>query len=711
MKQIIRFFLSITCILTGLVLILGLFSGSQTQAQTAIPVSSPQAVSSPGSGSTACTTSEDTGTVLSTITICGIIYAGDNNGGRTPLAGATVGVVKAVTNETILGQQTTSYQDGTFNLPNVVVADHLATATSLQVLGRHPQYKDATAFASIRKQINRVEITLLPKPQCSNGLDDDGDSKIDYPNDPGCTAIFDEGEQDDCQSLTATNTLTPCSQTATLDGKILLGESEFPLKDYKIRVFSLNGQAVGTDVTNPSDGQGHYRIENLPIGDVQVSATPLYDNMDPVEKLIKLVAGVNTLDFKIPIGPDNEIRGTVTTLVNGVSQKVPGQKVVVKSVDIDKVVGSAVSDTNGKYVFKFRKERPTKGTFKVYGETKGQIVSNEVTVPLTNAYNSLAYADIKVNQQRDDKYNLDVVAIDKGPSPFAGPERIAGATIEIDKTTGGAYKKATTNDYGWATFVGLSPGNYVIKGSKTSYQDGFTQVTLIGDPAYFSNATPVFLLNSSKTCEKHPQSNVDFWFCGKQAKALYSERMGAWSAMNSKIGTLRGTSAWNLYQKIPLQIVVDSSNVINTVTQTGDPGCPLTLADQGPNLPPKGETVYLTVGIVKAQTDAQLQQIAEHEGQHVHDARKQGCVGLWSEKSGFKDLYNYAAVHYGESYFKQLNEKTYDSSLVSGHTAQGIPEAYASSFTSKREFSTFPGNVTGQLRDLLSKTADLAEQP
>jgi hypothetical protein len=37
-----------------------------------------------------------------------------------------------------------------------------------------------------------------PPPACANGLDDDGDGAIDYPNDPGCTSLADRFEQPDC---------------------------------------------------------------------------------------------------------------------------------------------------------------------------------------------------------------------------------------------------------------------------------------------------------------------------------------------------------------------------------------------------------------------------------------------------------------------------------------------------------------------------------
>ncbi len=37
-------------------------------------------------------------------------------------------------------------------------------------------------------------------PYCSDGIDNDGDGKIDYPNDPGCTSPTDDDETDDCPS-------------------------------------------------------------------------------------------------------------------------------------------------------------------------------------------------------------------------------------------------------------------------------------------------------------------------------------------------------------------------------------------------------------------------------------------------------------------------------------------------------------------------------
>jgi len=41
------------------------------------------------------------------------------------------------------------------------------------------------------------------QPVCSDGLDDDGDGKIDFPHDPGCTSPTDDDEADDCPAGTS----------------------------------------------------------------------------------------------------------------------------------------------------------------------------------------------------------------------------------------------------------------------------------------------------------------------------------------------------------------------------------------------------------------------------------------------------------------------------------------------------------------------------
>ena len=43
-----------------------------------------------------------------------------------------------------------------------------------------------------------IDGTLGNQPQCNDGIDNDGDGKIDYPNDPGCVSPNENSELDDC---------------------------------------------------------------------------------------------------------------------------------------------------------------------------------------------------------------------------------------------------------------------------------------------------------------------------------------------------------------------------------------------------------------------------------------------------------------------------------------------------------------------------------
>jgi hypothetical protein len=52
-------------------------------------------------------------------------------------------------------------------------------------------------------------------PQCGNGIDDDGDGRIDYPADPGCTSAADNDESDDCIPAAGMPAVTVTDITAT----------------------------------------------------------------------------------------------------------------------------------------------------------------------------------------------------------------------------------------------------------------------------------------------------------------------------------------------------------------------------------------------------------------------------------------------------------------------------------------------------------------
>jgi len=62
----------------------------------------------------------------------------------------------------------------------------------------------------------------LPSPQCSDGRDNDGDGHVDYPNDPGCFAPQQDDETDDCPDGPS------CPQCANGKDDDMNGQTDFP---------------------------------------------------------------------------------------------------------------------------------------------------------------------------------------------------------------------------------------------------------------------------------------------------------------------------------------------------------------------------------------------------------------------------------------------------------------------------------------------------
>jgi len=56
-------------------------------------------------------------------------------------------------------------------------------------------YEDKTYFADLSAYRDEI-LSIVEQPSCSDGLDDDGDSLTDYPDDPGCTGPLDDSEDD-----------------------------------------------------------------------------------------------------------------------------------------------------------------------------------------------------------------------------------------------------------------------------------------------------------------------------------------------------------------------------------------------------------------------------------------------------------------------------------------------------------------------------------
>jgi len=81
----------------------------------------------------------------------------------------------------------------------------------------------AEAIADFRG--NPCEGNQPPRPQCDDGIDNDGDGKIDFPNDPGCDSKEDNDETDNTQPPGGGNGPPQCSDERDNDGDGLI---DFP---------------------------------------------------------------------------------------------------------------------------------------------------------------------------------------------------------------------------------------------------------------------------------------------------------------------------------------------------------------------------------------------------------------------------------------------------------------------------------------------------
>ena len=88
-------------------------------------------------------------------------------------------------------------------------------------------------------------------PRCSNGQDDDGDGKIDYPNDPGCDSANDDTESPD-PAPSSVQYVSPTAGT-TVNG-VAPVRVRVPSGTNWIGVYACGGRSVGEDLAPEADG-------------------------------------------------------------------------------------------------------------------------------------------------------------------------------------------------------------------------------------------------------------------------------------------------------------------------------------------------------------------------------------------------------------------------------------------------------------------------
>lgn len=92
-----------------------------------------------------------------------------------------------------------------------------------------------------RTAVGATALTCL-KPQCADDVDDDGDGKVGYPTDPGCTSLDDNSEADTCPGVGPG--CPECSDGADNDGD---GKTDYPMDPTCAAAGDSSEACVSTD--------------------------------------------------------------------------------------------------------------------------------------------------------------------------------------------------------------------------------------------------------------------------------------------------------------------------------------------------------------------------------------------------------------------------------------------------------------------------------
>ena len=114
----------------------------------------------------------------------------------TPFTQSFTDWAKAATTVVCQTPTPTATQTAT-TVPATATPTNTATSTSTAVPPTAtftPVYVPPTATPTSTNTIVAPTATATPKSQCSDGIDNDGDGKIDFPADPGCSGPGDNKE-------------------------------------------------------------------------------------------------------------------------------------------------------------------------------------------------------------------------------------------------------------------------------------------------------------------------------------------------------------------------------------------------------------------------------------------------------------------------------------------------------------------------------------
>ncbi|MEI2709436.1 MAG: hypothetical protein V9E96_10540 [Chitinophagaceae bacterium] len=180
-----------------------------------------------------------------------------------------------------------------------------------------------------------VDPQRLPRPACSNGLDDDGDGRVDFPADTGCEAVNDDAERGGSFAVGVSEPLyfsTPL--VADVQGRT----AQSPLLDQRI---TLVGRA---DVTAPAEGDRVHRLVVTQTDNSGFYVTDIDDRSCGAEHCFNSLYSFNfrTPDGMRPCDLLTSLTGSVAEFVSSTQLAQPGFQVGVEWHPDDTAVGACL---------------------------------------------------------------------------------------------------------------------------------------------------------------------------------------------------------------------------------------------------------------------------------------------------------------------------------------------------------------------------------
>lgn len=476
---------------------------------------------------------------------------------------------------------------------------------------------------------------------------------------------------------TPTPNVTPKPGRALLKGKVFIDAS----KAGAGRGFTVTAEIVGKEYKEPTDAKGQYEFKDLPIGEADVTVSSVSGLLRTSTKDTILKPGENVLDFNVFMENPNILNGNAYYIVAG-QRKIPaGVLLELVNPQTKETVSRSVVD--GKGLYKFESYSIKAGEYYLTAWMgKQELLLPHPTIAFSQDAGVVKVSAIQLSAPQKQKYNLNVYVLQSSTFKNDG-NGIPGVKVTLLNSAKKEVGRVQTNDKGIARFSSLEEGVYTAQAEKKGYSTKSEDIPLFGDPGNPTDKLYIYTAPTDYMCENHPTSRVKkFWFCGPEAIKLYKERPGAWGAIDSAIGAVRAKYGIG---DLPLQVIIDSVNYRNAAylpgpTKTKKDPCPPPLKDEEADFPGVGETLTMSVGLIREIDDSLLDDVTAHEMGHGVDNRWGKCEYYASEKDPFAALFDYLILlPASPDAFADITDPSFDifPKGIEGHPDDGPSESFA----------------------------------